>query len=47
VRSSLILPSALCITTWPLPIERIESLRSALHFRVPLGDGAHELEVLR
>ena len=27
--------------------ERIESLRPALRFRVPLGDGAHELEALR
>jgi hypothetical protein len=31
----------------PSPIERIESLRLALRFRVPLGDGGHELEVLR
>jgi hypothetical protein len=30
-----------------IPIDRIESLRPALRFRVPLGDGAHELEVLR
>ena len=29
------------------PFERIESLRPALRFRVPLGDSAHELEVLR
>jgi hypothetical protein len=32
---------------YPSPFERIESLRPALHFRVPLGDSAHELEVLR
>jgi hypothetical protein len=30
-----------------IPIERIESLRPVLRFRVPLGDGVHELEVLR
>jgi hypothetical protein len=30
-----------------IPIKRIESLRPDLRFRVPLGDGAHELEVLR
>jgi hypothetical protein len=30
-----------------LPIERIESLRPALRFRVSLGDGIHILEVLR
>jgi hypothetical protein len=30
-----------------IPFERIESLRPALRFRVSLGDGAHELEVLR
>jgi hypothetical protein len=29
------------------PIERMGSLRSVLRFRVPLGDGAHKLEVLR
>src|SRR5215217_5176381 len=29
------------------PIDCIESLRPALRFRVPLGEGAHELEVLR
>jgi hypothetical protein len=28
-------------------IEQIESLRLLLRFRVPLGDGAHELKVLR
>jgi hypothetical protein len=28
-------------------IERIESLRPALRFRVPLGHGVHALEVLR
>ena len=33
--------------SFPNPIERIESLRPALRFCVPLGDGAHELEVLR
>ena len=33
--------------SFPNPIERIESLRPALRFRVPLGEGAHELEVLR
>jgi hypothetical protein len=30
-----------------IPIERIESLRSFLRFRVSLGDGTSELEVLR
>jgi hypothetical protein len=29
------------------PFERIESLGSVLHFRVPLQEGAHELEILR
>ena len=29
------------------PIERIELLRSTLRFRMPLEDGAHELEVMR
>jgi hypothetical protein len=29
------------------PFERIESLRPALRFRVSLGDGARELEVLK
>ena len=32
----------------PKPIERIESLRSALRFRVPLeGNSVNELEVMR
>jgi hypothetical protein len=32
----------------PKPIERIESLRSALRFRVPLeGNSVNELEVVR
>jgi hypothetical protein len=30
-----------------IPLERIESLRPALRFRVPLQEGAHELEILR
>jgi hypothetical protein len=30
-----------------MPFERIESLHSALRFRVPLGDDTHKLEVLR
>jgi hypothetical protein len=30
-----------------IPNERIESLRSVLRYRVPLGGGAHELEFTR
>jgi hypothetical protein len=30
-----------------IPFERIESLRSALRFRVSLGDGTQELQILR
>ncbi len=30
-----------------IPFERIESLRSVLRFRGPLGDGTYQLEVLR
>jgi hypothetical protein len=33
--------------SFPKPFERIESLRPALRFRVPLGDGTYKLEVLR
>ena len=29
------------------PFDQMESLCSALRFRVPLGDSAHDLEVLR
>ena len=33
---------------YSIPIERIESLRSVLHFRVPLeGNSVNELEVVR
>jgi hypothetical protein len=41
--------SHLKLNSWSLarPIDRIESLPSALRFRVLLGDCAHELEVLR
>ncbi len=41
--------SHLTLNSWSFlkPFERLESLRPALRFRVLLGDGAHELEVLR
>jgi hypothetical protein len=41
------MPDAFADQVLPKPFERIESLRSILSFRVPLGAGAHELEVLR
>jgi hypothetical protein len=41
------LPDAFADPVLPKPIERIESLRPALRFRVPLGYGVHDLEVLR
>jgi hypothetical protein len=31
----------------PKPSERIESLHSVLRFRVPLGDGARELKLIK
>jgi hypothetical protein len=41
------MPDAFADQVLPKPFERIESLRSILSFQVPLGVGAHELEVLR
>jgi len=38
---------AACCTVLRSPIERIESLRPALRFRLPLGLGVRDLEVLR